>query len=59
MDKKIVGYTEIDGRFDPIYPPDRGTIVTRAFILCKYCRGNVYHCEWIGGNILTHFGVDE
>jgi hypothetical protein len=45
MERKIVGYTIMDeGPAQPIYEPERGMIVTHAFILCKDCGGPVYHC---------------
>lgn len=44
-ERKIVGYTIMDeGPAQPIYEPERGMIVTQAFILCKDCGGPVYHC---------------
>ena len=44
-ERKIVGYTIMDeGPAQPIYEPERGMIVTHAFILCKYCNGAIYHC---------------
>lgn len=42
--RKIIGYTEREEGFYPMYAPPRGSIVTHAFILCKYCGGSVYHC---------------
>jgi hypothetical protein len=43
-ERKLIGYTERDEGFYPMYEPPRGVIVTHAFILCKYCNGAVYHC---------------
>lgn len=39
-----IGYTEREGRFYPLYSPPKGSIVTYAFILCKYCNDAIYHC---------------
>jgi hypothetical protein len=44
MDKELIGYTERDEEFEPLYAPPRGSIVTQAFIHCRYCRGSIYHC---------------
>lgn len=41
---KLIGYTEREEGFYPLYAPGEGYVVTQAFILCKYCRGSVYHC---------------
>ena len=42
--RKLIGYTEREEGFYPMYAPGEGYIVTHAFILCKYCSGAVYHC---------------
>lgn len=43
-DQEQIGYTEHEEGFKPLYSPPKGSIVTHAFILCKYCRGSIYHC---------------
>jgi hypothetical protein len=43
-ERKLIGYTEREQGFYPLYAPGEGYIVTHAFILCKYCNGAVYHC---------------
>jgi hypothetical protein len=43
-DQKLIGYTESEQGFDPLYTPGKGYIVTQAFIHCKYCMGSIYHC---------------
>ena len=43
-DQELIGYTESFAGFLPLYAPPKGSIVTQAFILCKYCRGFIYHC---------------
>ena len=43
-DRKQIGYTEREEGFYPLYEPKRGSVVTQAFILCKYCNGTIYHC---------------
>lgn len=41
----LIGYTEAeDGALTPLFAPERGSIVTHAFILCSRCGGSVYHC---------------
>ena len=44
MDKELIGYTEREEGFEPLYAPPRGSIVTQAFIHCRYCSGSIYHC---------------
>jgi hypothetical protein len=44
MDKELIGYTEREEGFEPLYAPPRGSIVTHAFIQCKYCNCAIYHC---------------
>ena len=44
MTKELIGYTEHEAGFEPLYAPPRGSIVTQAFIHCRYCRAAVYHC---------------
>lgn len=38
IDKPILGYYS-DG--NPIYPADKGQIVTHAFILCRMCNASI------------------
>ena len=40
-ERKIIGYTEREEGFYPLYEGQRGFITTAAFILCKYCRGAI------------------
>ena len=40
-ERKIIGYTEREEGFYPMYESQRGYITTCAFILCKYCRGAI------------------
>ena len=40
-DRKLIGYTEREEGFYPLYESERGFITTAAFILCKYCRGAI------------------
>jgi hypothetical protein len=40
-ERKLIGYTEREEGFYPLYEIPRGYIVTAAFILCKYCRGAI------------------
>ena len=42
--KELIGYTEREEGFYPMYAPGKGYIVTQAFIHCKYCEGSIYHC---------------
>lgn len=43
-DRELIGYTEHEAGFEPLYAPPRGSIVTQAFIHCRYCRVSIYHC---------------
>ena len=43
-ERKHIGYIEREEGFYKLYAPVKGQIVTRAFILCKYCDGSIYHC---------------
>jgi hypothetical protein len=36
-ERKLIGYTEREEGYYPMYEPLKGSIVTHAFILCKYC----------------------
>jgi hypothetical protein len=42
--RELIGYTEREEGFYPLYALPNGSIVTQAFILCKYCRGAIYPC---------------
>lgn len=45
MKNKVIGYTVTeDGSYISLHEPERGTIVTHAFILCGECNESVYHC---------------
>lgn len=42
---KVIGYTLAnDGSYVSLHEPDKGRIVTQAFILCSDCNKFVYHC---------------
>ena len=43
-DREHIGYIEREEGFYKLYAPTKGSIVTQAFILCKYCNGAIYHC---------------
>ena len=43
-ERELIGYTEREEGFYPLYSPAKGSIVTHAFILCRYCGGSIYHC---------------
>ena len=45
-ERELIGYCEREEGFYPIYKAPRGSIVTQAFILCKYCRGAI---DSVGG----------
>lgn len=38
-ERKHIGYIEREEGFYKLYAPPKGSIVTQAFILCKYCNG--------------------
>ena len=42
--KELIGYTEREEGYYPMYAPKKNSVVTHAFILCKYCNGSIYHC---------------
>ena len=42
--RELICYTEREEGFYPLYAPEKGYIVTHAFIFCKYCEGSIYHC---------------
>lgn len=39
--RTLLGYVEREEGYYPIYRNPTGTIVTQAFILCKYCNGAI------------------
>jgi hypothetical protein len=43
-ERKLIGYTEREEGFYPLYAPPKGSIVTQAFIHCRYCHCAIYHC---------------
>lgn len=43
-ERKQIGWIEREEGFYKLYAPPKGSIVTHAFILCKYCNGAIYHC---------------
>ena len=42
--REHIGYIEREEGYYKLYAPPKGSIVTHAFILCKYCNGAIYHC---------------
>ena len=44
MDREHIGYIEREEGYYKLYASPKGSIVTHAFILCKYCNGSIYHC---------------
>jgi len=42
--RKQIGYIEREEGYYALYAPAKGSIVTQAFILCKYCGSAIYHC---------------
>ena len=42
--RQLIGYTEREEGFYSLYEPPAGSIVTQAFILCKYCDGAISPC---------------
>ena len=40
-DRKLIGYTEREEGFYSLYESPKGSIVTQAFILCRYCQGAI------------------
>lgn len=43
LDREHIGYIEREEGFYKLYTPAKGSIVTQAFILCKYCNRTIYH----------------
>lgn len=44
QERRKIGYTEREEGFYPMYEPQPGSIVTQAFILCRYCNVAIFHC---------------
>ena len=42
--RQQIGWIEREEGYYKLYEPPKGSIVTHAFILCKYCNGAIYHC---------------
>lgn len=40
-ERELIGYTEREEGYYPLYSAPKGSIVTQAFILCKYCNGTI------------------
>lgn len=43
-ERQHIGYIEREEGYYKLYAPEKGSIVTQAFILCKYCNSAIYHC---------------
>lgn len=43
-ERRHIGYIEREEGFYKLYAPPKGSIVTQAFVLCKYCNSAIYHC---------------
>lgn len=43
-ERKLIGYAEREEGFYKMYEPPKGSIVTHAFVMCKYCNSVIYHC---------------
>ena len=39
--RQLIGYTEREEGYYPLYDAPKGSVVTHAFILCKYCNGAI------------------
>ena len=44
LGRKQIGWIEREEGYYKLYQPPKGSLVTQAFILCKYCNGAIYHC---------------
>ena len=42
--REHIGYTEREEGYYKLYAPLKGSIVTHALILCKYCTSVIYPC---------------
>jgi hypothetical protein len=40
-ERELIGYTEREEGYYPLYSATKGNVVTQAFILCKYCHGAI------------------
>ena len=40
-DRPVIGYIEREEGYYKLYAAPKGSIVTQAFILCKYCNGAI------------------
>lgn len=40
-ERELIGYTEREEGFYPLYAATKGNVVTQAFILCKYCHSGI------------------
>ena len=43
-DREQIGWIEREEGYYKLYAPPKGSIVTHAFILCKYCGCSIYPC---------------
>ena len=43
-DRKQIGWIEREEGYYRLYEPPKDSIVTHAFILCKYCNGAIASC---------------
>ena len=43
--REHIGYIDREEGFYKLYAPPKGSIVTHAFILCKYCDGAISSCN--------------
>lgn len=41
--RKQIGYIEREEGYYALYAPAKGSVVTQAFILCKYCGSAIHH----------------
>ena len=43
-DRKQIGWIEREEGYYKLYEPPKDSIVTRAFVLCKYCNTTIATC---------------
>ena len=43
-ERQLIGYIEREEGFYHLHEPLKGSIVTQAFIICKYCRSAISPC---------------
>ena len=43
-ERKQIGWIEREEGFYKLYEPPKGSVVTRTFVLCRYCSEAIYHC---------------